>query len=93
VAALVELGGVWTAVYEVLSACTVSLTGGNLDIPVFADGPSLGDATAIVGLAPFGVAPKSTALGPPPPAGNSPIPRFVLPAGPGLALTPLVCSK
>jgi len=92
VAPLVEQGGVLTAVYEVLSACPQSLTVGNLDIPIFADAPSLGDATAIVGLAPFGVEPKTTALGPPPPPGNPPIPRFVLPTGPGLALTPLVCA-
>jgi len=91
-ASLVEQGGALTAVYEVLSTCPFTLTDGNLDIPIFADAPSLGDATAIVALAPFGVEPKTTGLGPPPPPGNPPIPRFVLPTGPGLALTPLVCQ-
>jgi len=91
-APLVEQGGVLTAVYGTVRVCAFAL-GEQFDIPVFADAPSLGDATAIVGLAPFGVEPKTSALGPPPPLGNPPIPRFVLPTGPGLALPPLVCSQ
>ncbi len=90
-APMVEQGGVLTAVYETLRVCAF-VFGEQFDIPIFADAPSLGDATAIVGLAPFGVEPKTSSLGPPPPPGNPPIPRFVLPTGPGLALTPLVCQ-
>ena len=89
-APLVEQGNVLTAVYEVLSICPQSLVE-HFDVPIFADAPSLGDATAVVGLAPFGVEPKTTSLGPAPPLGNPPIPRFVLPTAPGLPLTPLVC--
>ncbi len=82
-APLVEDGGAWAAVYEILSEAPASLIEA-LDVPIFQYAPFLNQATATIALAPFGRALT---------VGHPPIPRFVSPTGPGMPLTPLVCSQ